>query len=80
MTELTELLKPSYIKNNPDSFQVNEELNRTRKRPLDVSLSFWSSFLPESKILGGIALCECNVSLLFGRERKRLEESFLFSL
>jgi len=28
MTELTELLKPSYIKNNPDSFQVNEELSR----------------------------------------------------
>jgi len=28
MTELIKLLKPSYIKNNPDSFQVNEELNR----------------------------------------------------
>jgi len=28
MTELVELLKLSYIKNNFDSFQVNEELSR----------------------------------------------------
>ena len=28
MAKLEELLKPSYIRNNIDSFQVNEELNR----------------------------------------------------
>jgi hypothetical protein len=28
MTELIDLLKPSYIKNSPDSVQVNEQHNR----------------------------------------------------